>query len=1416
MTAVPEVATTMNDLLAEQQALIHSITRALDNFKKLGKNNYTAAMVRARIASTKEVWTQCLRVHSALLQAIPEAKRSTLDYFKNKLFDQADEIHLKTLDYMAECLEELAPMPPLMSANQVPGAACSHGSSASSFSLLHLPPNNIPSFSGKYEEWEMFRDRFMSLIINNHELSANARMHFLWSSLTGRAFESIRSIPITGDNFEIAWKTLEYRYENKRRLVEMHVSALYNLPSVSRESASELNELRDKANRAIASLKNLDRSETDILSDMLVYSVTQKMDPATRKVWELKGGDDARIPTYYELDRFLDSRARALEELNPANVTKQAHWSKVTSATASYPITRCPLCRAPHFLNKCQLFINKNPSQRLEAVKKTKRCINCLSARHTVQWCSSNYSCRICQKRHHSMLHVNSDTSAATASITDAARITSLFSTAKVSSMPPVLLATARVRVSFPSEPPNGRARVVRALLDQGSEMTFITERLRQGLKLRRVRMPVSISAIGGVDARICRYAAEIQISPLGQSSLAFKTIASVMKSLTKYTPSPVTSPVQWSHVADLGLADPDPTNSDSIDVIIGADLYGDLLLDGIRKGSRGQPLAQNTVLGWVLSGPATDSQARPRTVTAQHCSNSPSLDEELRRFWEIEEIPRARAGPLSPEEQQCEDHFLATHWRRSDGRYVIRFPFKTGPPIEIGDSYNSAERQLRGLERRLNADERLATEYRAFIEEYERLEHIKRVPADASASSQCVYIPHHPVIRESSTTTRLRVVFNASNSTSNGTSLNDHLLTGQKLQTDLAAVLLRWLLPRYVYSADITKMYRQIEIDPRDVNYQRILWLDRETRAIIAFLLLVLTYGTVNAPHDALRVLEQLVRDEGGSFPLAIPVVRKCRYIDNFLFGADDIPLLRQTRDQVCALLSRGRFELRKWASNSPKLLTDIDIENHGLACSKMLQADEQLKVLGISWNPALDVFQFDVSLPPSVPKTKRSILSLVAKIFDPLGWVTPVTINAKIFLQQLWEAKVEWDEAIADKLLAQWETIHASLAAINGLHVDRWVQYGSDTANCELHGFCNASSTAFAAAVYIRITSLTGETTSRLLVAKSKVAPIKSLSIPQLGLSAAVLLARLLEFVRSSLQLTAIPCFCWTNALVVLACVTQHPSRWKTFVSNHVSEIQSRIPFVTWKHVPTEDNPADCASRGILGCHLASHHLWWQGPSWLRLPKNEWPAQREPSSHDRTLEQNLRITTYIAKPIERWDLMARYSSWPKLIRVTAYILRFISRTRRIDANVSEASPLALSADECQSARNFWLRRIQEEEFPVEREALLSRKTISSKMIRQMTERFWKLWQTDYVNTLQQRAKWRRTGKERIQVGQLVLLRNPLLPPCKWELGRIIQCHAGSDDVVRVVTVKTATSVYKRPVVKICLLPIDNAEKPA
>ncbi|XP_029162616.1 uncharacterized protein LOC114934139 [Nylanderia fulva] len=240
-------------------------------------------------------------------------------------------------------------------------------------------------------------------------------------------------------------------------------------------------------------------------------------------------------------------------------------------------------------------------------------------------------------------------------------------------------------------------------------------------------------------------------------------------------------------------------------------------------------------------------------------------------------------------------------------------------------------------------------------------------------------------------------------------------------------------------------------------------------------------------------------------------------------------------------------------------------------------------------------------------------------------------------------------------------------------------------------------------------------------LLVGKSRVAPVKSLSIPRLELAAAVLLSRLMEFVIASLHLSEVPCYCWTDSTVVLAWVTQHPSRWQTFVANRVAEIQTRLPSASWRHVPTIDNPADCASRGIPGHQLASHPLWWHGPLWLRLPISDWPVPVDPHP-ETSMEQNVKTQVLVAisrDPVV-WDLAARYSSWTKLLRITAYVMRFISRTRgRITLPAERVeSPSSLTGHEIQRATNFWVKTIQAELFARELTALRRGDALSSKSV--------------------------------------------------------------------------------------------------
>ena len=330
----------------------------------------------------------------------------------------------------------------------------------------------------------------------------------------------------------------------------------------------------------------------------------------------------------------------------------------------------------------------------------------------------------------------------------------------------PVLLATAWVTVRSPS----GRTAVVRALLDQGSEMTFISENLAQILRAKRIRMPISVSAVGGIHAGTFQHATHIFISPRDSHAPSLSTTALIMKSLTSYTPRQNVDISSFSYLSDLPRADADPTSLDPINLIIGADLYNDIILDGVRKGSVGQPIAQNSILGWIISGPITSSTTNDSSptilsgncaltrVSTHHIVGSTSLEEELRRFWEVEELPRQTH--LTPHEKQCEEHFRSTHSRDSDGRYVVRLPFKKGPPIDIGNSRLRAEKMLNSSLRRFHDKLEVAKEYREFMFDYQRLGHMRSAPIAQNQIEQHVYLPHHGVIRESSSTTRLFALF--------------------------------------------------------------------------------------------------------------------------------------------------------------------------------------------------------------------------------------------------------------------------------------------------------------------------------------------------------------------------------------------------------------------------------------------------------------------------------------------------------------------------------------------------------------------------------------------------------------------------------------------------------------------------------
>lgn len=248
----------------------------------------------------------------------------------------------------------------------------------------------------------------------------------------------------------------------------------------------------------------------------------------------------------------------------------------------------------------------------------------------------------------------------------------------------------------------------------------------------------------------------------------------------------------------------------------------------------------------------------------------------------------------------------------------------------------------------------------------------------------------------------------------------------------------------------------------------------------------------------------------------------------DDCIFGAGDRGSATKIRKQLVALLAREGFRLRKWASNCPHLLEELDPRDHGLACSKDLRPDESLQVLGISWHPGRDIFHFRISLSQESGKTKRELLSTIAKFYDPLGWVTPVLVTAKMLLQRLWSLKCDWDDEVPAPVMAEWSLLHAGLPALERLSIPRWTGFNTARDRCELHAFADASTQAYAAAIYLRAVPSSGSSTVKLLIAKSKIAPLKTISVSRLELCASVLLARLLRFVTSTLKLEASYTYC------------------------------------------------------------------------------------------------------------------------------------------------------------------------------------------------------------------------------------------------------------------------------------------------
>ncbi|XP_055708965.1 uncharacterized protein LOC129805218 [Phlebotomus papatasi] len=1161
-----------------------------------------------------------------------------------------------------------------------------------------LPQIAMPTFSGKYSEWIPFKERFQSSVMKHPHLSKVQQLDYLKSALSGEALSVIKNLPITNANLDVAWELLIEQFELKHEIVADHIRTFYNMPSITSNDPQSIRRISSILSESISALDAIEVTNRD---PWLIQYTLDKLDSESRVLWGRECGSE--IPTMERFRKFLNQRCR--DATNATNISNKTTTNnsrsqptkpkkQVSAFHASAAASNCRCCNeSPHPLYKCAQFISKTPDERFEVVKKLNLCRNCLSP-HPTNTCSF-YKCKKCQGRHNILLHdkfvgqppadspasekpptnpipdttpkLHSESSDPPKSKFAVTLPASTDPSKSTSTAPKVLLATATVDILT-----SDHHRIpCRLMLDSGAQVCIMTTNLYQRLRLPRTPSDITILGVGSQVNPVKHKVTATIFSKRNDQSYSFECY--ILPKISGNIPNWPIDERAIQIPSNVPLADPLWNVQRPVDLLVCGDAYwSSLLADTISLGS-GLPHLRETTFGYVVVGELNPPPPARYVCHNDVISMNSNLDEILRKFWEVEDLPDEPS--VTDLQLEAEAHFVKTHTRGPDGRFVVRLPFRESPEL-LGDSRPQAFRQFLALERQFDRKPQFKALYVDVMRDYMNRKWLELVPPqDLEAPS--FYMPHHGVMKESSLTTKLRVVYNASAKSSSGYSLNDLLLIGPTIQPELSVILLQFRLRPFAMTADISKMYLQLILDPEDANFQRLVWRESRDQPIRDYRIPRVCFGVASSPFLATRALMQLADDHEGEFPLASSVLRSSFYVDDCIFSASSVEEARETQKQLVEVLLRGGFLLTKWVGNYPELCP----QSTSQSSPETVTIDcPTTSALGITWDSLADEFKFQSPVEVSEDiKTKRNMASAIAKLFDPIGLLGPVIVEAKIMLQDLHRMKSGWDKPVPLEVREKWKAFIIGLQGIRNIAIPRWISIFPKPLRLELHAFCDASIRAYGVAVYA-VTQCENEFHSCLLLSKSRVAPLKELTVPRLELCGALLATETIAKFRDAIKPDAIQF--WSDSTIVLHWINSPPDSYKQFIANRIKRIRALSSPEQWRHVVTGENPADIVSRGLSPSQLEKSDLWWRGPDWLQEGESCWPA---PFHTAEVVPEEARcylITSVLENQLLD-SLLEKFSSLAKIQRIVAYSLRFAY----IRDNPTPKSGLSVNAEEMERA---------------------------------------------------------------------------------------------------------------------------------
>ena len=989
--------------------------------------------------------------------------------------------------------------------------------------------NIIPlgKFNGKKELWPRFIQTFKA-VVDNQPYEPIVKLAILEQHVIGSAKDCIKGFPFDEKSYPLVLKTLEERFGDDDDLAAFHLGAIEDLPRVKEKETSSLRKFFDDLQ---AHIQILEAQGPDVACHLY--------DPRRLKVVLSKLPTDVVVAwTSYKEDRNLSTDIRLLCEwlrrrvriLEKADVkqlgeTRPKHSIHTTLNNSSrrHPpdSKQCWLCQENHVIYKCQKFEKMDVEMRKQEVRNKGACFRCLQHGHMARMCRTNMNDKGRKTWTHPMLRNNSDNGVKKMSQESSSDAEKSDTTRPVNGSQSAVAMTTRncndVHFMGCTGLPvkmvtvidrSGKCIKINCLEDPGSQVTLVTAKIANSLDLKQEKSSVTLSGIGNEDLR-ARTSVSLQIS--SSCGTSFFKDAYVVKKISHHLPYLNVNSLRerYKHLehVEVQLVD------GPIDLLIGQDCPSLLRQLEVRYGEKDEPYAVRTPLGWSICGPLGQLDDSQSVHVVCSLEDEPtSVDYTLRKFWEIETIAEdvpTNSRRLAEVQEQTQKTTL-----QIGNRYQVQLPWKQGIMKPTG-SYDVALKRLNMAKRRLDKNPELKKKYHSAMEEYLIGGYAEKI--DKQPTEEGWYLPHHPVISDTKNT-KVRIVFDSAAKVK-GVSLNDLLEKGPNLLNDLTGILLRFRRYKYAVAGDISKMFLQILLNPKDQVFHRFLWRKDPQYEPEIYQFKTVIFGNAPSPFLACHVIKRVLEDHNGSNVDVFNALSRNLYMDDLLHSCTSIAEAKDIVKGTCEVLEKGGFRMRNWISNDQKILEEITEERK--KDIKQLGEDWQ-KVLGLNWEPMTDTFTFRTS-EDDVSWTKRSVVSHISKVFHPCGFLAPFLITGKILLQDLWRRGLEWDDLLDEDMTKQWLAWHDQLPGLQRIKIPRHINADkADGKKLEVHVFPDASEKAMAAVAYLRIVKENGSAEQvHMLMAKTQVAPLRVMTIPRLELQSCLMAVKLMQFIEKQLDL-------------------------------------------------------------------------------------------------------------------------------------------------------------------------------------------------------------------------------------------------------------------------------------------------------